>query len=114
MRLGFRKSKVDSNLFHKFEGDGLRIFILYVDDLLFIGEVSPINECKKKLAPEFEMKDLGMMEYFLGLEVWKYRGEIFLNQEKYAIEILKSNGMIYCKAMNTMMTTNLKLLNDDT
>ena len=54
------------------------------------------------------------MHYFLGLEVWQYRDEIFLNQGKYTVEILKSFGMINCKDMTTLMTTNLKLLNDDT
>ena len=54
------------------------------------------------------------MHYFLGLEVWQYPEEIFLNQGKYAVEILKRFGMIYCKDMTTLMTTNLKLLNDDT
>jgi hypothetical protein len=33
------------------------------------------------------MKDLGMMHYFLGLEVWQRPDEIFLNQGKYAVEI---------------------------
>ena len=60
------------------------------------------------------MKDLGMMQYFLGLEVWKSRDEIFLNQAKYIVEILKRFGMLDCKAITTPMTTNLKLLNDDT
>ena len=66
-----------------------------------------------KLVVEFEMKDLEMMHYFLGLEVWKYPDEIFLNQGKYAVEILKIFGMMDSKAMTTSMTTNLKLLNDD-
>ena len=80
MSLGFTKSKADSNL--KVEGDGLMILLLDVDDLFLTGEDKPINECKKKLAAEFEMKVLGMMHYFLGLEVWKYPDEIFLNQGK--------------------------------
>ena len=68
--LGFTKSKEDSNLYYKVEGDGLIILLLYVDDLFLTSEDKPINKCKKKLATEFEMKDLGMMHYFLGLEVW--------------------------------------------
>ena len=72
-----------------------------------------INECKKNLATEFEMKYLGMMHYFLGLEVWHFPDEIFLNQGKYAIKILKRFGMLDCKEMNTLMVTNLNLLNDD-
>ena len=59
------------------------------------------------------MKDLGMMHYFLGLEVWQYPYNIFLNEGKYAVEILKRFGMIYCKAMTTPMKTSLILLNDD-
>jgi hypothetical protein len=58
------------------------------------------------------MKDLGLMHYFLGLEVWQSPKKIFLNQGKYAAEILKRFDMVYCKSMNTPMETNLKLLVD--
>ena len=70
-------------------------------------------ESKKKLAEEFEMKDLGLMHYFLGLEVWKILEGIFLNQGKYVVEILKRFNMLECKAMNTAMDSNLKLLADE-
>ena len=46
------------------------ILLLYVDDLFVIGEEGLIADKKRKLATEFEMKDLGMMHYFLGMEVW--------------------------------------------
>ena len=52
------------------------------------------------------MKDLRMKHYFLGLEVWQYPDKIFLNQGKYAMEILKRFGMMDCKAMTTPMITN--------
>ena len=112
--LGFTKSKEDSNLYYKFEEDGILSLLLYVDDLFFIGEDKSIIECKKRLATKFKMKDLGMMHYFLGLEVWQHPDEIFLNQGKYTVEILKRFGMLYCKAMTTPITTSLKLLKDDT
>ena len=112
-RLRFTKSKVDSNLYYKVEADRIMILLLYVDDLFFIGKDKIINECKKNLATEFKMKDLGMMHYFLGLEVWHFPCEIFLNQGKYAVEILKIFGMMDCKEMNTSMVTNVNLLNDD-
>ena len=54
------------------------------------------------------------MHYFLVLEVWQHSDEIFLNQGKYTVEILKIFGILYCKAMTTPMTTSLNLLNDDT
>ena len=59
------------------------------------------------------MKDLGTMHYFLGLEVWQFLDEIFLNQGKYTLDILKIFGMLDCKVINTLMVTNMKLLNDD-
>ena len=113
MSLGFIKIEENSKHYYKVDYYGIIILLLYVDDLFFIGEDNPVKECKKKLIAEFEMKDLGMMHYFLGLEVWQYPNEIFLNQGKYAVENLKRFGMMDCKAMSTPMTTNLKLLNDD-
>jgi hypothetical protein len=58
------------------------------------------------------MKDLGLMHYFLGLEVWQRPGEIFLGQGKYTVEILSRFGMMDCKSMATPMMTNLKKLSD--
>jgi hypothetical protein len=108
--LGFTKSKADFNLYFKVMNDESVILLLYVDDLFLTGEEKLITECKKKLASEFEMKYLGLMHYFLGLEVWQSPKRIFLNQGKYAVEILKRFDMLECKSMNTPMETKLKLL----
>ena len=89
------------------------ILFLYVDDLFLTGEEKLIDEWKKNLVVEFKIKDLGIMQYFLGLEVWQFLDEIFLNQGKYVIEVLNIFQMTNCKSMNTLMVTNLKLLNDD-
>jgi hypothetical protein len=56
------------------------------------------------------MKDLGMMHYFLGLEVWQSTDDIFLSQGKYTVEILKKFGMLNYKPMATPMMMNLKKL----
>ena len=58
------------------------------------------------------MKDLDMMHYFLGMEVWKNADGISLGQGKYAIDILKRFRMMDYKAMTTPMASNLKLLRD--
>jgi hypothetical protein len=68
--LGFTKSKFDSNLYFKVMNDEPIILLLYLDDLFLTREENLITDCKKKLVAEFEMKDLGLMHYFLGLEVW--------------------------------------------
>ena len=70
MSLGFTKSKADSNLYYKVEGDRPVLLLLYVDDLFLTGEEELISETKKQLSSELEMKDLGLMYYFLGLKVW--------------------------------------------
>ena len=84
-----------------------------MDDLFLRGNEKQIMDSKKNLAEEFEMKDLGLMHYFLGLEVWQNLEGIFLNQGKYFVEILKRFDMLECKAMATPMDTNLKLLADE-
>ena len=66
--LGFTKSEVDANLYQiVVEGKVLIIFI-YVDDLILTGDEQLIQSFKADLAKEFEMKDLGLLHYFLGLE----------------------------------------------
>ena len=70
------------------------ILLLYVDDLFLIGDEKMILDSKRNLAEEFEMKDLDMMHYFVGLEVWQKLGEIMLSQEKYDVEILKRFRMM--------------------
>ena len=51
-------------------GEEPLILVLYVDDLFITRAERLIEGCKRDLASEFEMKDIGLMHYFLGLEVW--------------------------------------------
>lgn len=69
MSLGFTKSKADSNLYYKVEDDGPMILLLYVDDLFLTGNKKITAEHKRDLSAELEMKDMGPLHYFLGLEV---------------------------------------------
>ena len=79
-----------------------------VDDLFLTRSSKLIKDCKENLATEFDMKDLGHMHYFLGLEVWQQKGEIFLGQGRYTTEILKRFQMEDCRPMATPMITNWK------
>ena len=56
------------------------MIFLYVDDLFLAGENELIEDARRILATEFEMIDLGMMHYFLGMEVWHNVYGIFLSQ----------------------------------
>ena len=48
-----------------------------------------IKSCKEDLAREFKMKGMGLMHYFLGMEVWQKDGEVFVSQGKYANDIIR-------------------------
>jgi hypothetical protein len=112
MSLGFNKSVADPNLYYKIVGDECLILVLYIDDLFLTGSKSLIVKCKRALASEFEMKELGMMHYFLGLEVWQRTDDILLIRGKHTVEILKKFRMTDYKPMATPMVMNLKKLNE--
>ncbi|XP_059067627.1 uncharacterized mitochondrial protein AtMg00810-like [Cryptomeria japonica] len=112
LSLGFLKNDADPNIYFKVIDVKALILVLYIDDLFLTGEDDLIARCKKELASEFEMKDLGLMYYSLGLEVWQRPNEVILSQEKYAIDLLKRFGMLDCKSMATPMEANLKKLHD--
>ena len=112
MTLGFTKSKEDSKIYLKVEGRRLVILLLYVDDLFLTGDEELIKYARRILSIEFEIKDLGMMHYFLGMEVWQSEDGIFLAQGKHAVEILKRLRMLEWKAIATAMASNLKLMSD--
>ena len=88
------------------------ILLLYINDLFITGEESLIIQCKKELASKFDMKYLGLMHYYLGLEVWQKRGEVFLGQGKYTIKILQKFGMMDCKSMDTLMNEDTRKVKD--
>ena len=74
--------RVNPTFTFKVKGNLPLILVLYVDDLFLTGDEHQIAQCKRELTSEFEMKDLGLMHYFLGLEVWQRSDEIFLSQGK--------------------------------
>ena len=68
--IGFQKSEANPNLYFIVVGGDSLILLLYVDDLFITGEEHLIATCKRDLASEFETTDLGLMHYYLGMEVW--------------------------------------------
>jgi hypothetical protein len=83
-----------------------------VNDLFLTEEEHLMAQTKREFSRKFEIEELGLMHYFLGLEVWQKHGEIFLSQSKYAIDVLHKFGMLNCKSMTTSMISNLKKLHD--
>ena len=76
--MGYEKSDADPNRYYIIRGEDTLILILCVDELFITGVEDLIAECKMGLASKFEMNDIGLMHYFLGMEVWQEEGHIFL------------------------------------
>ena len=63
------------------------ILLLYVDDLFLTRKEELTKDTIRRLDTEFEMKYLGIMHYFIGMEVWQSADGISLGKGKYAVEI---------------------------
>ena len=80
---------------------------LYVDELFYCDINTMMKEeCKKKMQEDFEMTNLGLMRYFLGIQVKQSKGEIFISQEKYGEDILKKFNMSNYKPVATLAVVN--------
>ena len=112
---GFERSKSEPNLYLKRQGkNDLLIICLYVDDMIYMGSSSSlINEFKACMKKKFEMSDLGLLHFFLGLEVKQVEDGVFVSQRKYAVDLLKKFNMLNCKVVATPMNSNEKLQAED-
>ena len=88
------------------------IICLYVDDLIFTSDFG-IKDFRIVMESEFEITDLGLMKFFLGIEVQQSERGIFISQSKYASEVLKIFNMSNCKTAPTPVITGLKFSKDD-
>ncbi|KAL9265867.1 Retrovirus-related Pol polyprotein from transposon RE2-like protein [Drosera capensis] len=109
-QLGFTTSSYDSALFIKKSSAGIILLLLYVDDMIITGDnIYDIQKVKEFLSAQFEMKDFGMVSYFLGLEVSKSSTGYYLSQTKYASDLISRAGITDAKTANTPLETNVKL-----
>lgn len=107
---GYVQADSDHTLFFKRKGSKIVVLIIYVDDMIITGnDEEGMKELKLQLSREFEMKDLGGLKYFLGIEVSRSKKGIFLSQRKYILDLLSEVGMLECKPAETPMVQNLKL-----
>ena len=111
---GFTKCPYEHALYIKIKGEDVLIVCLYVDDLIFTGSNQKMfQEFKKAMTKEFEMTDIGLMAYYLGIEVKQKEDGIFISQERYAKEILKKFKMENCKPISTPIECGVKLSKND-
>ena len=85
-----------------------------MDDLLRTeSNMDLIGWVQSQLTTQFSMTNLGLLHYFLGLEVWQHASGIFLSQKKYASHLLEKFGMQDCASLSCPMDPNAKLSIDD-
>ena len=114
MNLGFEKSLSEFTLYIKKVDGEILVISLYVDDLLVTGSSKElIDKFKKEMEDVFEMTDIGMMSFFLGMEIQQKQNEVFICQQKYAKEVLKKFNMEGCKSTATPMNQKEKFCKED-
>jgi hypothetical protein len=110
LQLGFSASKGDTSLFFYSKGPVTIYLLVYVDDIIVASSPqSAVDAMLKDLRAEFPLKDLGELNYFLGIEVNKIQNGILLSQEKYTRDILGKVGMSQCKPASTPLPVSEKL-----
>ena len=107
-KIGFKQSLNDYSMFVKTVNNAVVILLVYVDDIILTGNSEgEILKVKEFLKSQFLIKDLGLLKYFLGIEVVNIDGGVCLSQRKYCMELLHEFGMLGCKPVKTPLEANL-------
>ena len=95
---GFNRCSSEPTLYTKMNEKGeILIVCLYVNDLIITGDLS-IDAFKSAMKQELEMTNLGLIKYFLDIEMKQNKNGIFISQEKYSNDILERFNMVKCKS----------------
>ena len=93
-----QKNKFDHSVFYKNSSSGIILLVVYVDDIVITRSDSKgILSLKTFLHSQFHTKDLGMLKYFLGVEVIRSKRRILLSQWKYVLDLLSKIGKLGVK-----------------
>ncbi|KAK0582233.1 hypothetical protein LWI29_023202 [Acer saccharum] len=92
------------------EHGGVTALLVYVDDIIVTGDdLIGREDLRKCLIQEFEVKDLGRLKFFLGIEVAHSKHGIFTSQQKYVVDLLTETGKLGCKPVDTPIEQNHRL-----
>ena len=113
-QLGFSSSSFDIALFLRQSDHGITILLLYVDDMIITDEdMRGILDLKHFLGRQFEMKDLGPLNYFLGLEVSSSEDGYYLTQAKYTFDLISQASITDSKIVDTPIEYNYRFNSHD-
>lgn len=108
--LTFMPSKVDTSLFIINKGGTTMYVLIHVDDMIIVSSsAGASNKLVQQLTNDFVVEDLGVLEYFLGVEVKPVQNGILLSQGRYLTYLLSRAKMEQCKVISTPMATGEKL-----
>lgn len=114
LHLGFYCSKADSSLFIFCTAQIIVVLLIYVDDVLLAGNNDNfIQNLIMQLGQEFAIKDLGLLHYFLGVEIKYFPGGVFLSQQKYTKYLLLRTQMLESAVFATPMAIKEKVTSLD-
>ena len=114
LHTSFYASNADGNLFILKHGSYLVFLLLYIDDIIITGNNrSFISSIIQLLSSNFDLKDLGLLHYFLGLQIDYTSSGLFVHQTKYASNLLQKFAMADCKPCKTPCSPNQNLLPSD-
>ena len=110
---GYQRTTADSCVYFKrLPSEKFIILLLYVDDMLIVGQdIAQISKMKEELVESFDMKDLGPAKQILGMEITHDRKNrrLWLSKERYVERILERFNMKGAKPVNTPLSGHFKL-----
>jgi hypothetical protein len=110
LHLGFTASSADSSLFIFHDKHIIAYLLLYVDDIVITSNTpSYLDHLIQSLSSVFELKDLGPLSYFLGLQIHRTSQALYLSQTKYATDLLHKHHMFDTKPAKTPCIPNTRL-----
>ena len=108
---GFSKSEADHTLFTHTSQRGIVVILIYVDDIIITGsDKEGIILTKAFLKSSFDIKDLGELKYFLGIEICRSKEGLFISQRKYILDLLSEAGDLGEKKAKTPLEDGYKVL----
>lgn len=101
-------------MFTKHTATSYTAILVYIDDIIVaVDDLDAIKSIKDYLHCTFNIRDLGLLKYFLKIKVTRFKDGIFLCQRKYALEIREESGLLSCHPSSFPMEQHLKLNSHD-
>ncbi|KAF3772145.1 Retrovirus-related Pol polyprotein from transposon TNT 1-94 [Nymphaea thermarum] len=111
---GYKQGNGDHTLFVKRIESKVTLLLVYVDDMIVTGDdKEETTRLKGLLSTEFDLKDLGKLKYFLGIEIARSDTTLVLSQRKYTLDLLKETGKLGCRPASTPIDAGKKLGSKD-